>query len=134
MVLNFQESTTKDVKLVGYDFRGHTRGTLVVGIAYGCPYYKGSAIFSLVFLTTTSEKSFIPYKASAAVQALKVCPVRARVLSSWGITLLEKLRAADESWELEAALSGSVHLVTRAALWLRGWWLVWPPNCQWKSL
>ena len=33
----------------------------------------------------------------AAVQALKVCPVRPRVLSSWGITLLEKLRAADES-------------------------------------
>ena len=66
-----QESTTKDVKLVGYDFRGHTRGTLVVGIAYGCPYYKGSAIFSLVFffLSTTSEKSFIPYK--PAVQALK---------------------------------------------------------------
>ena len=80
-----------------YDFRGHTRGTLVVGIAYGCSYYKGSAIFSLVFLSTTSEKSFIPYKASAAVQALKVCPVRPRVLSSWGITLLEKLRAADES-------------------------------------
>ena len=50
----------EDVKLVGYDFRGHTRGTLVVGIAYGCPYYKGSAIFSLVFLSTTSEKSFIP--------------------------------------------------------------------------
>ena len=83
-----------------YDFRGHTRGTLVVGIAYGCPYYKGSAIFSLVFfLSNTSEKSFIPYKASAAVQALKVClpPVRPRVLSSWGITLLEKLRAVDES-------------------------------------
>ena len=93
-----QESTTKDVKLFAYDFRGHTRGTLVVGIAYGCPYYKGSAIFSLVlFLSTTSEKSFIPYKASAALQALKVCPVRPRVLSSWGITLLEKLRAADES-------------------------------------
>ena len=32
-----QESTTKDVKLVGYDFGGHTKGTLVVGIAYGCP-------------------------------------------------------------------------------------------------
>ena len=47
--VNSQESTTKDVKLVGYDFRGHTRGTLVVGIAYGYPYYKGSAIFSLVF-------------------------------------------------------------------------------------
>ena len=51
-----QESTAKDVKLFGYDFRGHTRGTLVVGIAYGCPYYKGLAIFSLVFLSTTSEK------------------------------------------------------------------------------
>ena len=140
-----------DVKLVGFDFRGHTRGTLVVGIAYGCPYYKGSAIFSLVFLSTTSEKSFIPYKTSAAVQAHKVCPLWPRVLSrlsssakslvqlgntltqsgcgclkkylqlsillplsshklhtfpkihtqkekkSWGITLLEKLRAADES-------------------------------------
>ena len=93
-----QKSTSKDVKLFGYDFRGHTRGTLVVGIAYGCPYYKGSAIFSLVFfLSTTSEKSFIPYKPSDVVQALKVCPVRPRVLSSWGITLLEKLRAADES-------------------------------------
>ena len=53
--------------------------------------------FHLFFLNTTSEKSFIPYKASAAVEALKICPVRPRVLSSWGITLLEKLRAADES-------------------------------------
>ena len=60
VVMISQESTTKDVKLVGYDFRGHTRGTLVVGIAYGCPYYKGSAIFSLVFSSTTSEKSFVP--------------------------------------------------------------------------
>ena len=42
-------ATTKDVKLVGYDFRGHTRGTLVVGIAYGYRYCKGSAIFSLVY-------------------------------------------------------------------------------------
>ena len=49
VVMISQESTTKDVKLVGYDFRGHTRGTLVVGIAYGCPYCKGSAIFSLVY-------------------------------------------------------------------------------------
>ena len=80
----------KDVKLVGYDFRGHTRGTLVIGIVYGCPYYKGSAIFSLVFLRTTSEKSFIPYKASAAVQAYKVCPVRPRVLSSWVIPLTKE--------------------------------------------
>ena len=102
-------------------------------------------LFHLFILSTTSEKSFIPYKVSAAVQALKVCPVRPRVLSSsakslvqlgntfnkrikrlkliniennlktivtcsvclsslcnkknysWGITLLEKLRAADES-------------------------------------
>ena len=53
--------------------------------------------FHLFFLSTTSEKSFILYKASAAVQALKVCPVQPRVLSSWGITLLEKLRAADEN-------------------------------------
>ena len=53
--------------------------------------------FHLFIFSTTSEKSFIPYKASAAVQALKVCPVRRRVLFSWGITLLEKLRAADES-------------------------------------
>ena len=93
-------SINQDVKLFGYDFRGHTRGTLVVGIAYGCPYYNGSAIFFFTcffFLSTTSEISFIPYKASAAVQALKVCPVQPRVFSSWGITLLEKLRATDES-------------------------------------
>ena len=64
---------------------------------YGYPYYKGLAIFSLVFLSTTSEKLFISYKASASVKALKVCPVRPIVLSSWGTTLLEKLRAADES-------------------------------------
>ena len=47
--------------------------------------------FHLFFLSTTSEKSFIPYKASAAVQALRVCPVRPRVLFSWGIP---SLRAA----------------------------------------
>ena len=71
--------------------------TAVVRTAIGYSYYKGSAIFSLVFLSTTSEKQFIPYKSSATVQAFKVSPVRPRVLSSWGITLLEKLRAADES-------------------------------------
>ena len=32
------------------------------------------------FLSTTSEKSFIPYKLSAAVQAVKVSPVQPRVL------------------------------------------------------
>ena len=46
--------------------------------------------FSLVFLSTTSEKSFILYKDSATVQALKVCPVRPRVFSSWGITLIRE--------------------------------------------
>ena len=46
--------------------------------------------FHLFFLSTTSEKSFIPYKASAAVQALKVCPVRPRVLSSWGISSIKE--------------------------------------------
>ena len=36
----------------------------------------GLAIFYLFFfLSTTSEKSFIPYKPSATVQAIKVCPV-----------------------------------------------------------
>ena len=65
------------------------RGTLVVEIAYGCPYYTGPAIFSLV-LGTTSEKSFIPYKASATAQALKVRPVWPRVLSSWGIPLIRE--------------------------------------------
>ena len=52
-----QESTTKDVNLVGYDFRGHTRGTLVLGIAYGCSYYKGPAIFSLVFFEVPQAKN-----------------------------------------------------------------------------
>ena len=47
-----QESTTKDVKLFGYDLRGHTRV---------------QRIFYLFFLSTTSEKLFIPYKASTAV-------------------------------------------------------------------
>ena len=41
----FPTSLTSDK----YDFRGHTRGTLVVGIAYGYPYCKGSAIFSFVY-------------------------------------------------------------------------------------
>ena len=50
-----------------------------------------------LIVITDKFESFIPYKPSAAVQALKVCPVRPRVLSSWEITLLEKLRAADES-------------------------------------
>ena len=41
--------------------------------------------FHVFILSTTSEKSFIPYKASATVQALKDCPVRPRVSSSWGM-------------------------------------------------
>ena len=42
--------------------------------------------FHFFFSSTTSEKSFIPYKASATVLALKVGPARPRVLTSWGIT------------------------------------------------
>ena len=79
-----QESTTKDVKLFGYDFSGHTRGNPCSRDSlYGCSYYKGSAIFfTCFFLSTTSEKLFISYKPSTTVQALKFCPVRPRVLSS----------------------------------------------------
>ena len=62
IVMISQVLTTKNVKLFGYDFRGHTRRTLIVGIAYGCPYYKGTAIFSLVFTSTTSENRLFPRK------------------------------------------------------------------------
>ena len=96
VVMISQESTTKDVKLVGYNFRGHTEGSPCSRDSLWLSLLYGSSNFSLVF-STTSEKSFIPHKASATVQALKICPVWPRVLSSWGITLLEKLRAADES-------------------------------------
>ena len=57
-----QESTTKDAKPFGYDFRGHARGTLAVGIAYG---------YSLRF-----------------VQALRVCSVRPKVLTIWAKSLV----------------------------------------------
>ena len=79
-----QESTTKDVKLFGYDFCGHTEGSPCSRDSLWLSLLHGSSNFSLV-LSTTSEKSFIPYKASATVQALKVCAVCPRVLSSWGI-------------------------------------------------
>ena len=65
------------------------RGTLIVRISLWLSLLHGSSDFSLV-LGTTSEKSFIPYKASATVQALEVCPVWPRVLSSWGITLIRE--------------------------------------------
>ena len=96
------------------------RWTLVVRTAIGYPYYKGSPCVTTEIITDKFDvlrgrllgnHNDFPYKASAAVQALKVCPVRPRVLSSWGITLLEKLRAADESWMLETALSSSVQLI-----------------------
>ena len=38
-LLALADFESRDVKLFGYDFRGHTRGTLVVEIAYGCPNY-----------------------------------------------------------------------------------------------
>ena len=58
---------------------------------------KNSNFNAILIISDKFDDKFVPYKASGAVQALKVCPVRPRVLSSWGITLLEKLRAADES-------------------------------------
>ena len=68
-----QESTTKDVKLFGYDFRGHTRGTLEVGIAYGYPYYKGSAIFSLVFFQVPQVKNrLFPTNSSPLCKPLRI--------------------------------------------------------------
>ena len=57
-----QKSTTNDVKLDGYGFRGHTRGTLVIGIAYGFPYYKGSAIFYLFFEVLQVKNRLFPTK------------------------------------------------------------------------
>ena len=78
------------------------RSTLVLRTAIGYPYYKGSPCVTTEIITDKfdvlrgrllgNHNDF----ASAALQALKVCPVRPRVLSSWGITLLEELRAADE--------------------------------------
>ena len=61
---------------------------------------QGFSDFFTCFLSSMSEKSFIPYKASAAVQALRICPVRPRVLSSWGITLLREAESCQ--WELKA--------------------------------
>ena len=50
-----------DVKLFGYDFRGHIMAVLTTRV---------QRFFHLFFLSTTSEKSFIPYK--TAEQALTV--------------------------------------------------------------
>ena len=62
VVMISQESTAKDVKLFGNDFRGHTSGTLAVGMAYGYSYYKGSAIFSLVFSVPLMKNRLFPRK------------------------------------------------------------------------
>ena len=56
----------------GVDHEGHQacvvlisvvtqRGILVVGIVYGCPYFKDPAIFSLVSKVPQVKKLFIPY-------------------------------------------------------------------------
>ena len=37
------------------------RGILVVGIVYGCPYFKDPATFSLVSKVPQVKKLFIPY-------------------------------------------------------------------------
>ena len=72
--------------MIRYDFTGvgHDHDSLWLSLLHG------SSDFSLVFLSITSEKSFILYKASATAQAIKLCPVRPRVLSSWGLPLIRE--------------------------------------------
>ena len=66
VVMISQESTT--LKLFGCDFRNHTEGNPCSRDSLWLSLLHGSSDFSLV-LGTTSEKSFIPYKPSATVQA-----------------------------------------------------------------
>ena len=54
-----QESTTKAVKLFGYDFRGHTEGNPCTRDSLWLSLLHESSDFLLV-LGATSEKSFIP--------------------------------------------------------------------------
>ena len=98
-----QKSTTKDVKLFGYDFRGHTRGTLVIGIAYGYPYCKGSATFSLVYF------KYHKWKIVYSLQTLCLC-ASPQGLSSSAKSLVQLgnnfVREAEGCrWELKARYS-----------------------------
>ena len=75
------------------------------------------------------EKSFIPYKASATVQAIKVCPVW--LSSDWGISL--DWYAKGCWWELKPRNSAFQLCINDwSCLRQQGWWLVLLPNCQRK--
>ena len=47
-------------------------------------------LFLVFFKVSRMKKLFIPKKSSITVQAIKVCPVRPRVLSSWGLPLIRE--------------------------------------------
>ena len=66
------EALSTSTGFPGVDHEGHQdiavlisvvtqRGILVVGIVYGCPYFKDPATFSLVSKVPQVKKSFIPY-------------------------------------------------------------------------
>ena len=95
-----QESTTKDVKLVGYDFRGHTRGTLVVGIAYGYPYCKGSAIFSLVYFKYHKWKIVYSLETLCRCASPKALSSSAKSLVQLGNNFVREAEGC--RWELKA--------------------------------
>ena len=58
---------------------------------------QGPRDFFVVLQSTTSEKLFIPYKASDIVQAIMVCPNRCEVCPFVEYLWLDMLRDADES-------------------------------------
>ena len=94
----------------GVDHEGHQdsavlisvvtqRGILVVGIVYGCPYFKDPATFSLVSKYHKWKNRLFPTKASASVQANKFGQLGQDVCSA-GNTF-EKI-AEGCRWELKA--------------------------------
>ena len=64
------------------DFRGHAEGSPCIKDSLWLSLIQGPRNFSVVLQSTTSEKLFIPYKASDIVQAIMVCPIRCEVCSS----------------------------------------------------
>ena len=57
-LVNFHEGHQDSAVLISVVTQ---RGILVVGIVYGCPYFKDPATFSLVSKVPQVKKSFIPY-------------------------------------------------------------------------
>ena len=95
-----QESTTKDVKLFNYDFRGHTRGTLVVGIANGYSYTSVQRFFHLFFFVPQVKNRLFPRKPLPLYNPLRFvqfgqesCPA-GEYLHSERLWMLEKVSAA----------------------------------------